>query len=75
MTVANQQVDYVIESDKSSAYVLPSFYVGASSQGFVLRREHFPLKLRIDNDTHPGEIGLLDDSEGGQFSFQRVSGS
>ena len=75
MIVANQQVDYVIESDKLGPYVLPSFYVGASAHGFDVRREHFPLKLRIDNDSHPAEIGLLDDGEGGQLSFQRVSGS
>lgn len=75
MTVSNQQIGYVIESDKVGSYVLPSFYVGASPQGFRVRRDGFPLKLYLDKDTHPSDIGLMDNSHGGQFSFHRVSGS
>ena len=73
MAVSNQQIDYVIESDKVGSYVLPSFYVGASPRGFVLRRGGFPLKLYIDKDTHPSDLGLMDDSNAGEFAFHRLN--
>lgn len=75
MTISQQQVSCVIESDKQGPYVLPSVYVGASSKGFVVRRNGSPLKLHLDDETHPANIELMDDRDGGVFSFERLNGS
>ena len=73
MTVVKQQVSYVIETDKEGPYVLPSVYVGASAKGFVVRQNGRALKLRLDGETQPNDIELMDDTNGTVFSFQRLS--
>ena len=76
MTVANQRVDYIIERDKTGAYVLPMAYVGASSHAFVVRSDAHPLKLRLDDLAHPRQLQLVSDAaDGGGYSFARVNGS
>ena len=75
MRVRTQEVSYVIESDKEGSYVLPAFYVGAASGGYVVRRNGVPLKLRLDSQAHPAAVDLLDDTGGGMFSFRRSNGS
>jgi len=74
MSVLKQRVGYVVESDKGGPYILPSVYVGASSQGFVVRRNGFALKLRLDDENHPANIELMDDADGSVFSFHRLDG-
>ena len=75
MRVGTQEVSYVIESDKEGPYILPAFYVGAASGGYVVRRNGLPLKLRLDNEAHPVAVELMDDTGGGIFSFHRSNGS
>lgn len=75
MIVATQEVSYVVESDKEGPYVLPTFYVGAASEGYVVRREGRPLKLRLDNEAHPTAVELINDTDGSIFSFHRLNGS
>jgi len=74
MTIAGQEVSYVIESDKQGPYVLPPFYVGATASGIVVNRDRYPLKLRLNDESHPTEIELMDSASGMVFSFQRVGG-
>ncbi len=73
MIVSKQQISYVVESDKEGPYVLPSFYVGASSRGFVVREKGFSLKLHFNDAARPSEIELMDDSDGSTFTFQRLN--
>ena len=68
MTVSGHQVSYVVESDKAGAYVITPFYVGASSGGFYLLPKSFPLKMYIDNETHPTVISLMNFDDGKVFS-------
>lgn len=72
MSVNGQTISYVVESDNQGAYVLPPFYVGASSKGFVIARERYPLKLRINDENRATEIELMDSRDGSVFSFQRL---
>lgn len=74
MIVGAQEVSYVVESDKQGPYVLPTFYVGAASGGYVVRRDGQPLKLRLDNETHPTAMELMDDADGSVFLFHRLNG-
>ena len=76
MAVANQRVDYIIERDKAGPYVLPTAYVGASAHAFVVRFDTYPLKLRLDDSTHPHKLELLGyAADGRRYSFVRVNGS
>ncbi|WP_428333139.1 hypothetical protein [Novosphingobium sp.] len=75
MIVGVEEVSYVVESDKEGPYVLPTFYVGAASGGYVVRRDGQPLKLRLDNEAHPTTVELMDDTGGSIFSFHRLNGS
>jgi hypothetical protein len=72
MTLDGQYVRYVVESDKAGPYVLPEGYVGASGHAFVVRRNGYPLKLRLDAASHPHSVELTDDGPGDVFSFQRT---
>lgn len=73
MTLAGKQVSYVVESDKRGAYVLPPYYVGASATGFVIRPKGFPLKLYVNDETHPTELELMDDADSNVFTFHRLN--
>lgn len=76
MTVANQRIGYVIEQDKAGPYVLPQTHVAASATGFVIKPDAHPLKMRLDDPSHPHQVELLGDSpRGGPFPFVRKSGS
>jgi hypothetical protein len=48
---------------------LPSVYVGASANGFVVRQNGRALKLRLDGEAQPNDIELMDDTNGTVFSF------
>ena len=75
MAVANQRIGYVVEQDKEGPYVLPNAYVGASDTGLVIRPNGFPLKLRLDDQSYPRSVDLLDDRPGGKsYSFERTAG-
>ncbi len=76
MIVSNQRVRYAIERDKGGPYVLPTTYVGASSHAFVIKSDAHPLKLRLDDPSHPRQLELLSNTkDGGRYSFARVKGS
>lgn len=76
MRFAGQRVSYVVERDKAGPYILPKTYVGASNQGFEFRSAGYPLKLRLDDSTHPQQVDLLNDGPGGEaYSFVRQKGS
>ena len=73
MIVANQQIDYVVDEDKIGSFVLTPYYVGPSANGFVIRRDQFPLKMRLDSSVHPSEISLMSNRPGGgKYSFRRI---
>jgi len=65
IALGNQRVTYVIERDKVGPYVLPKTYLGASGEGFVLKSDGFPVKLRLDASSSPQTIELVDDRPGG----------
>ena len=76
MMIRNQQISYLIESDKGGPYVLPRIYVGASPTGFVIRTDAYPLKLRLDNTSNPQQLELLDvEPTGALYTFRRIDGS
>lgn len=73
MIVGSQEVSYVVENDKQGPYVLPAFYVGAASSGYVVRRDGYPLKLHLDKEVNPTSVELMDDTDGSVFVFQRLN--
>ena len=76
MTVADQQVRYVVEEDKVGPYVLPEAYVGASNGEVIVRSGSSALKLRLDDSAHPQQVELVDDAPGGNaYLFMRENGS
>lgn len=72
MTINGQYVSYVIESDKGGPYVLPESYVGILGRSFLIRRNSYPLKLRLDDAYAPRSINLIDDQSDNSFDFVRV---
>jgi hypothetical protein len=67
----HRYMNYVIETDKGGAYVLPSRYVGVRN-GNVLEfdRGRGPLKLRLDDQQHPRQVELYG-RDGTVFAFTR----
>jgi hypothetical protein len=72
VSTSSQKFSYVVERDKRP-YIITKFYVGASPKGFTSNSAKFPLKMYLDDDTHPTNIEVMDGDDGSVFLFRRLS--
>lgn len=75
MTVGRRYANYVLETDKVGAYVLPNAYVAVSERGFVVDQQGYPLKLRLDDPARPRRVDLMNETRNTLVSFERVEGN
>lgn len=69
MQFRNQQVAYVIETDKGGAYLLPRTYVGVlPPYGLQIDRSRNQLKMRLDDEKRPETISIFGRDQIYEFS-------
>ncbi len=60
LAIKGNYIQYVIETDKGGAYVLPAGYVGVlDGMSVEFERSDRPLMLRLDDPEHPAKIELV----------------
>ena len=70
MSFEKHEVRYSIEEDKEGAYLLPEVYVGVEPSGLQPDPRTYPLKLRLNEITHPDRLTLWG-SDKQQYEFTR----
>ena len=74
MTASHQYMQYVIETDKVGAYILPDKYVGISLENRVeFERGSGPLLLRLDDKQNPQRIVLPRSQDPRDVTFARLA--
>lgn len=68
-------VSYVIERDKTGAYVLPRALVSVVGNRLDIDGSAYPLKLRLDQERDPSGIEVMDRSNTRSYTFLRRNGS
>lgn len=74
INLPTRKFSYVVERDKRP-YIISKFYVGASSKGFAVDIAKVPLKMYLDDETHPTNIEVVDGDDGSVSLFRRLNGS